>query len=176
MLKCGKDYVTTELKILRRVDKKEEKTALGERRESRMKRLALSSAGKGYVCFYCDRRDHTPKECNMVKTRKERLETMQKKMLCRNCRSKDHMAKQCSAGACRLCGIRGHHTSVCQQLSGQLQRQSTTASYKSAPQTKRPSRKVSSPQTAATTKVHPALFDAHPASFGGGCPGNSDIR
>ncbi|KAK6035938.1 hypothetical protein COOONC_26556 [Cooperia oncophora] len=68
------------------------------------------------------------------------------------------MAKYCPAGACRLCGIQGHNTSICPQLSGPPRRQPNTAPDKPVSQSKGPTKKRLLTRNSVATKVHTRYY------------------
>ncbi|KAK5979541.1 hypothetical protein GCK32_011489 [Trichostrongylus colubriformis] len=119
--------IHSELEILRHIRSDDNRSQVKEtesnsnnmqrRRDSDTIHRQHSDDQKTISCFYCDRKDHFPKNCPVFKTREDRLEVMRKRSLCRNCGAANHMASQCTRGPCRLCEKQGHHTSICPKTS-----------------------------------------------------------
>ncbi|KAK6032383.1 zinc knuckle [Ostertagia ostertagi] len=65
---------------------------------------------------HCNKPGHPPKSCPEVTTLSQRLQIIRTRKLCKNCGGENHLAMRCPRGACRACGVTGHHTSICTKL------------------------------------------------------------
>ncbi|EYC36226.1 hypothetical protein Y032_0919g3038 [Ancylostoma ceylanicum] len=123
LLKTADNYIQTELDIHRQMEFRQSNT---ESTTAQGNSNSWKKPGSGatqqreekrsFTCFFCEKKGHPPKNCPEFKTREERIEQMKNLCLCRNCGSTGHMARECTKGACRLCNVMGHHTSLCRKL------------------------------------------------------------
>ncbi|KAK5977692.1 hypothetical protein GCK32_009436 [Trichostrongylus colubriformis] len=113
LLAFAREYIRTEMQIIQHTGKpiREEPSVGTSNKETR--RQTPKIAKPTFTCFYCNKTGHSPRECDEVPTREQRMEVIRKKNLCRNCGANDHHMSQCKRGACRICNEVGHHTSTC---------------------------------------------------------------
>ncbi|EYC20099.1 hypothetical protein Y032_0023g869 [Ancylostoma ceylanicum] len=156
LLLAAKDYIKAEMKIMQSTEKRIS-GPLPEDRHSpnRTPRNELGQKGAKlrkdrFVCFYCEKGGHSPKHCEEVPSREKRIEILKKKNLCRNCGEKSHQVAQCTRGACRVCNVFGHHTSICKKLPVTAPR--TSSAVSSTTHVSSPSKE---PQTSKSLPIKP---------------------
>ncbi|KAK5986214.1 hypothetical protein GCK32_016755 [Trichostrongylus colubriformis] len=118
LLKSAKDYIAAELKIISQTERRTQ-VEIGILRSINAhdkRSFKESPKFQPRPCFYCGKPGHQARNCNEVSSLEQRLQVIRMQKLCQNCGEKDHMATKCPKGACRICGITGHHTSICKKL------------------------------------------------------------
>ncbi|KAK5965073.1 CCHC-type domain-containing protein [Trichostrongylus colubriformis] len=120
LLRIAKEFVEAELRITSQIERHIADSARIQATNAiEEKKPPINKKPTQYQpspCFYCTKTGHPAKNCPDVPSLEQRLEIMKKHKLCRNCGQMDHAAAKCPKGACRMCGVIGHHTSICRAL------------------------------------------------------------
>ncbi|KAK6020115.1 zinc knuckle [Ostertagia ostertagi] len=118
LLADAKEYVESELKINAQLEQRKPNHTDRQERSSTKFRMETrqTTRAPAPTCFYCNKPGHPAKSCPEVTTLSQRLQIIRTRKLCKNCGGENHLAMRCPRGACRACGVTGHHTSICTKL------------------------------------------------------------
>ncbi|VDP14116.1 unnamed protein product [Heligmosomoides polygyrus] len=155
LLSSAQEFLKEELQIIKQTESRQD----NRERQEQFAPTTTGSSNKGQrvpPCFYCRKMGHLPKHCSEVSTHDQRLHIMKTRKLCHNCGANDHMATKCRRGACRACGIAGHHTSICRKL---FETQETPHLPQTTKPVKKPPAKPASPSSRSSAKVNSVALE-----------------
>lgn len=152
LLQTAKDYVAAEVKIVSQTEHRSTNDSWKQGRAGVPDKKDFTRTPSRYQplpCFYCKKSGHQPRNCTEVPSLEQRLHLIRTQKLCQNCGAKDHMASKCPRGSCRVCGITGHHTSICKKLFAA--REPPPAPQSAGTPRKTPKKPSSRPTSTSTT-------------------------
>ncbi|VDL81318.1 unnamed protein product [Nippostrongylus brasiliensis] len=135
------DFIDTEVEIQRQVDNnKNDGREMKQRKSISPTPKRIANKVKTFICFFCEKTGHSPRNCPEYTTREQRVDHMKRNCLCLNYGEPDHRANQCSKGACKLCNKVGHHPFICRQTTPFHEKEPQSATEKKTPTITKPSK------------------------------------